>query len=220
MPRLLLPWSCIVLFAACERGDPALESSRIGSFSVVIEARAQGREVVPNVEVLSGTERLGRTDERGRVTLALGGEEGARTSLSVRCPPGFASPERPLVVGLRHLQAGSEPPRFEVACVRLVHSVLVGIQVENGAHLPVLHLQKKVGETDEHGILHVLLTAENDERFTLIVDTSTNPSLRPQNPSLSFVTRDDDEFVLLEQKFAVQRSAPVQRVRRRGPRPL
>lgn len=208
------------LLVACQRGEPALDGSPPAAFPLVVEARTQGREPVANVEVSNGTQRLGRTDEHGRVTLNLQGDEGERASLSVRCPPGFASPERPLVVGLRHLRPGSEPPRFEVACVRLVHSVLVGIQVENGAHLPVLHLQKPVGETDENGVAHVLLPAENDERFTLTLDTSGSPNLRPQNPSLTFVTRDHDELVLLEQKFARERVAPVRQIRRRGPRPL
>lgn len=189
-------------------------------FPILVEARAENREPVAKVEILSGKERLGTTDATGRARVALSGAEGERATLNVRCPRGFASPERPLFVGLRRLGDGSPPPKFEVSCIPLVHSVLVGIQAENGAGLPILHLKKKVGQTDEHGVAHVLLPAASEERLTLILDTSQSQSLRPQSPSLSFVTHNSDEFVLLEQKFVVQRApAPVVQ-RRRGPQPL
>lgn len=205
---------------ACTSSAPQPATDSAAPFPVRIAAHAEDQRPVTNVTLLAGTQVLGRTNEQGRVELALHGDEGERATLAVRCPDGFASPERPLVVGLRHLSAGSEAPKFEVECVRLVHSVLVGILAENGPHLPILHLKKKIGETDDHGVAHVLLPASNDERFTLTLDTSSNQNLRPQNPSLGFVTRDHDEFVLLEHKFVVNRPAPAPHARRRGPQPL
>jgi hypothetical protein len=216
-----LPSLCVsfVLFA-CTRGEPAHALARSAAFPVLVEARSEEGGAVADVQISSGTQPLGRTDANGRLELALDGEEGDRATLAVHCPTGFASPERPLRVGLRHLSPGSPPPRFEVDCLRLVHTVLVGVMAQSGPHLPILHLQQKVGETDEHGVAHVLLSASNDERLTLTLDTSRNPALRPQNPSLSFVAHDHDEFVLLEHKFVEERARAVRRVRRRGPQPL
>ena len=217
------------LFAACaalasiachEVEAPSTEPPAERRFAIVIEARADHRDPVAGAEITAGTQRIGVTDSAGRARVSLAGVEGERATLGVRCPTGFASPERPLVVGLRRLGNGSPPPKFEVDCVPLVHSVLVGIQVENGPGLPILHLKKRVGQTDEHGIAHVLLPAASEERVALTLDTSQNQSLRPQNPTLSFVMQNFDEFVLLEQKFVVQRAAAPVRTRRRGPQPL
>jgi len=221
MTRNTLPSLCISLcLVACARSEPEHSVDRSAAFRVLVEARSEDGSAVKDVQISSGTQALGHTDDSGRVELALGGEEGDRATLAVRCPTGFASPERPLSVGLRHLSPGSPAPRFEVDCLRLVHAVLVGVLAQSGPHLPILHLKQKVGETDEHGVAHVLLSASNDERFTLTLDTSRNPALRPQNPSLSFVARDHDEFVLLEHKFVEERARAVRVVHRRGPQPL
>src|SRR5688572_13595996 len=121
------------LFAAvglwsCTKSDPANgEGGGETPFPLLVEARAENRTPVAKVEILSGTERVGMTDSTGLARFTLTGNEGERATLSVRCPAGFASPERPLVAGLRRLAEGSPPPKFEVECVPLVHSVLVGI---------------------------------------------------------------------------------------------
>ena len=212
---------CIALsVVACAHREPERTLARSAGFPVLIEARSEDGSAVSDVQISSGTEPLGHTGSNGRVELALSGDEGDRATLSVHCPTGFASPERPLSVGLRHLSRGSPPPKFEVTCLRLVHSVLVGVLASSGPYLPILHLKQKVGETDEHGVAHVLLSAGNDERLTLTLDTSRSPGLRPQNPSLSFIARDHDEFVLLEHKFVEERPRAVRVVRRRGPQPL
>lgn len=217
-PKIIATSLFTLALVACTRAEPRPETP--APFAIRVEARTEGKTPLADVELWNGGQRLGHTNAHGELALALEGDEGERLTLEVRCPQGFASPERPLLVGLRHLRAGSPPPKFQVDCVRLVHSVLVGIWADNGPHLPILHLKQKVGETDERGVAHVLLSAQNDERVSLTLDTSASRGLHPQNPSLSFVTRDHDEFVLLENKFALERPAPVRTVRRRGPQPL
>jgi hypothetical protein len=209
-----------ILASACAPAEAPSSGTLDATFPVLVSARADGRTPVAGAEVRLGKRKIGETDATGSVRLALSGNEGERTALELQCPSGFASPERPLVVGLRHLSKGSPPPKFEVECVPLVHTVVVGLSAENGAHLPILLLKKKIGETNEFGNAHVLLRAASDERLTLTLDTSQNPNLRPQNPSLTFVTQNTDEFVLLEQKLTSKAAPARAHPRNAGPRPL
>ena len=84
-------------------------------------------------------------------------------------------------------------------------SFVVGIRTENGAHLPILRLNKTIGKTDDFGVAHVLVQAAPHDQVALTLDTTDFPMLRPQKPTLSFAAPDHDELVLLEQKFTVLR---------------
>ena len=179
-------------------------SAQNPNFPVLISAHSEGPKAVPGVEISAGKRVLGSTDASGSTRIVLQGVEGDSAALNVKCPPAYASPERPLLVGLRHLGDGSTLARFEVECFSLVHQLVVGLRAENGAHLPILRLKNVVGQTDEAGVAHVLLEAAANEQIALTLDTSKNSSLLPQNPTLDFTTRDSDELVLLSQKFSIK----------------
>jgi hypothetical protein len=137
--------------------------------------------------------------------------------LQVVCPDGYVSPEKPIVVGLRQLEPGSPTPTFEVACGALLHTFVVGLRAERGAHVPVTHLGQPLGETDAWGVAHVLVRAPRQEQVSLTLDTSGHPDLRPQNPTLTFVAPDRDELVLLEHEFVEIKRPPPPRKRPQGP---
>ena len=162
---------------------------------------------------------VGRTDASGNVHLSLKGNEGDVASLAVKCPDTYASPDKEVVVGLRHFAAGSPPPRFQSVCVPLVRTFVVGIRTENGPRLPVLRLSKVVGRTDDFGAAHLLIQAASRDQVALTLDTSENPMLRPQNPTLTFVAADRDELILLEQKFTVLKKV-VKVAKKNIPKPL
>ncbi|HKO47733.1 MAG TPA: hypothetical protein VJV79_08415 [Polyangiaceae bacterium] len=209
-------------FSACapnssERSLPAPNAT----FPVSIRAHAENLASVPGVELLLGKQRLGSTDEFGNASLSLSGSEGDSVALRVKCPDRYASPEQPLVIGLRHLGDGSTKARFEVECYSLVHQVVVGIRADNGARLPILRLKSLVGQTDDRGVAHVLLQAAVNEPIALTLDTSKNSNLLPQNPTLDFVTRDADELVFVSQKFTIKPAPPRPRAAPRAiPRQL
>jgi hypothetical protein len=189
--------------SACS--DPATSPDRAsvaGSFPVVLAVHAEGGARVPGARVLAGTKLLGKTDGSGLTRLRLEGRDGQTVPLTIECPRGFSSPQEPVPVALRELSPGSRPPRFEAHCTATTHSVLVAVQAEHGENLPILHLNRRVA-TDGAGIAHVLMTNVTPAQplaFTL--DTSQQPSLRPQNPVLTFVPAARDELVLLEQQFS------------------
>jgi hypothetical protein len=183
------------------------------SYPVGITARSDDKQTVAGTQILLDRKLVGVTNDAGAVQLSLNGTEGDTVSLTVKCPASFASPENPIVVGLRHLAPGSRPPAFETQCVLLVHSMVVGIRAQNGAHLPIRRLSQVIGETDDYGVAHVLIQAAANDQIALTLDTTKNDALRPQNPTLSFVAKDHDELVLLEQKFTVQKKVIVVRPR-------
>jgi len=208
------------LCACLSQTDELAGSTQARDFPISIAASSEGRNPVAGVEISLGKQLLGTTDASGSAGLALHGSEGDRLSLNVKCPNAYASPERPLLVGLRRLGDGSTRARFEVECFALVHNVVVGIRAENGPRLSILRLKSVVGQTDDQGVAHVLLQASANEQIALTLDTSKNPSLLPQNPTLDFATRDSDEFVLVSQKFTLKPRAPRHVVPRAIPRHL
>jgi hypothetical protein len=181
----------------------AAGSEEAGSAPYALRLSATGEEHDPlaGVRVFAEDTLLGATEETGSVELELQGSEGDRVPLRIECPESFRSPPQPLVVGLWHPSPGSAAPTFEVECVPFVHSYVVGIAAENGAHLPISHLNEPVGETDDYGVAHVVLRAPSQEQVSLTLDTSTRPELRPQSPSLAFVAGESSELVLLQVKF-------------------
>jgi hypothetical protein len=171
------------------------------------------------VELFDQKKLVGKTDAAGRVGLKLTGKEGGTVSLKVKCPATFKSPEKPIVVGLRLMSAGSPAPKFEAECVPLVRTVVVGLRAENGANLNIIRLNQVVGRTDELGVAHLSMQVSPGEQVALTLNTGSNSFLRPQNPTLSFVAADRDEMLLLEQKFTLLK--PVVRAKPRLiPKPL
>ena len=218
LTRALL--ASLPLFACSSHAGEAPAPAQTLEFPVWIAARSEGRAAVAGVEITSNKHLLGKTDATGSARLALHGTEGDTLALDAKCPSAYASPNRPLLVGLRHLGDGSTAARFEIECFSLVHSVVVGVRAENGPRLPILRLKSVVGQTDDQGVAHVLLEASANERIALTLDTSKSPALLPQNPSLDFATRDADELVLVSQKFTLKQSPPRKVVPRAIPRHL
>ncbi|MDB5219916.1 MAG: hypothetical protein JWO86_7843, partial [Myxococcaceae bacterium] len=109
--------------------------------------------------------------------------------------------------------AGSRAPSFAARCAPLTRTVVVGIRAENGPNVPVTYLGKEVGRTDAWGAAHVVLSVKANEQIALVLDTKSGgdkaPKLRPESPSLTFVAKDKDDFVTLEQKFEVEKPAPA-----------
>lgn len=166
---------------------------------------------VAGAELASGGQKLAATDGEGRARLSFHGAEGDSVEIAVKCPAGFESPPAPIAVSLRRLSAGSRAPSFAARCAPLTRMVVVGIRAENGPKLPVTYLGKEIGRTDASGAAHVVLTVKASEQVTLGLDTKSGaekrPKLRPESPTLTFVAKDKDDFVTLEQKFEIERAA-------------
>jgi hypothetical protein len=187
---------------------------------VVLLTRGDRREALAGVKVFEGKNLIGTSDLNGRVHLTLKGKEGGTAEVHIKCPATFASPERPLLIGLRQLAPGSPAPKFETECIPLLRTVVVGVRAENGPNLPVVRLNRVIGHTDDFGVAHVLLQGTPGEQVTLTLNTALSPTLRPANPTLTFVIGERDEMVLLEHKFAIQKPVAPRARRPNVPQPL
>lgn len=194
--------------AGCGAPD-AEEPSRLAFTTDVVITSDPGRGV-PGVELVAAGHPVVTTDAEGRARVSLHGTEGDGVEIAVKCPAGFQAPAEPIAVSLRRLSAGSRAPSFVARCAPLTRTVVVGIRAENGPNLPVTYLGKEVGRTDAWGAAHVVLRVKASEQVTLALDTKSGtdkrPKLRPESPTLTFVAKDKDDFVSLEQKFDIERT--------------
>jgi hypothetical protein len=201
-----------LLFAALGCADTAIEPGTAApAYALTLVATGEEHEPLAGVRIFTEDAPLGATEETGSIELQLRGREGDRVPLRIECPESFRSPAQPLVVGLWHPSPGSPAPTFEVECAPLVHSYVVGIAAENGAHLPISYLNEPLAETDDFGVAHVLVRAPSQEQVSLTLDTSDRAELRPQNPSLAFVAGESSELVLLQVKFVALRPVKTRR---------
>ncbi|HVW29694.1 MAG TPA: hypothetical protein VHC69_30230 [Polyangiaceae bacterium] len=224
-----MPWSsngrglvAVVLAAlsfSCSRFTSNDEPKEDPPFAITMAVLGEDGQGIMGAQVLNGKKVAATTDQTGTAKLTFRGQEGTTVSLTVKCPDTYSSPAKPITFGLRHLDPGSPAPRFEAKCVRQTHSVVVGLKTENGENLPILRLGQVIGKTDELGAAHLMLETSPNEQVTLTLDTSGNELLRPQNPNLTFVSKDKDEMVLLEQKFTVLKKY-VPHVVKQRPKPL
>lgn len=211
----------VVLFAlGCKA--PETENSSELTMQIEIAITSDPGRSVAGANIVLANQVLATTDEHGRAAVSVRGPEGDSLELEVGCPAGHQSP-LPLRVALRRLSQGSPVPRFDARCAPLERTVVVGIRAENGKNLPVQHLGKTVAHTDESGAAHVVLRVKANEQVTVLLDTrgsDRRQALRPESPTLTFVAKDRDDFVVLDQRFEVVRTSARVAPRPSGPQRL
>jgi hypothetical protein len=198
---------------AADAEDPAKLA-----FAVDVSVTSDPGVGTPGAELVAAGQRLATTGADGHAHVSLRGTEGDAVEIAVKCPSGFQSPSDPIGVSLRRLSAGSRAPSFVARCAPLTRTVVVGIRAENGPNVPVTYLGTEVGRTDAWGAAHVVLSVKANEQVALVLDTKSGgdkaPKLHPESPSLTFVAKDKDDFVSLEQKFEAEKATVV---KSRGP---
>lgn len=196
--------SLISLFAGCSAPPVEDDASKLVMNADVAVTSDPGSGV-GGVALVISEQAVATTDANGRAGVQLHGTEGDTVALGVRCPAGFESPA-PLRIALRRLSKESRVPRFDARCTPLQRTVVVGIRADNGANLPIYRLGKRVGQTDGTGAAHLVLQVNPNEQITLTLDTKGHkPALRPESPTLTFVAKDRDDFVILDQRFDAER---------------
>lgn len=211
LARFLLGVAGALAFTGCNATESEDPTKLVFAADVIVTS--DPGHGTPGAELVAGGQKLATTDKDGRAHVSFRGSEGDVVEMGVKCPAGFLTPAEPIPVSLRRLSAGSRAPSFVARCAPLTRTVVVGIRAENGPNLPVTYLGKEVGRTDTWGAAHVVLTVKANEQVTLGLDTRSGaekgPRLRPESPTLTFVAKDKDDFVSLEQKFEIERAAPV-----------
>ena len=199
-----------LLASACPKAQSDVAPAPAAPFRLTVAVASDPGRPVSGARILFETKPVASSDASGLANVEVNGHDGETVSLVVVCPEGHTSPEKPITTEIRRLASGSPPPRFEVRCLFLLRKTVVGVRTENGAHLPILYLGREVARTDALGVTHFSLELEPGEQVALTLSTADKSAeRRPQNPTLTFVAQDQDDMVMLEQKFTIERKRVV-----------
>ncbi|GAC1576424.1 MAG: hypothetical protein NVS3B20_25270 [Polyangiales bacterium] len=191
------------------------------TFEVQVRIVRDGRPL-SGASLVSAHANRAVTDVQGRATLRLSGHDGDSSTLELTCPAGFI-PDRPaLSIVLHRMASGSPPVVYEASCTPILRTVVIGVRAEGGANVPLVYLGKVVARTDSSGAAHVVLAVKPGEQVQLVLDTTGRAleGLRPKSPTLSFSAKDRDDFVILEQRFTVEKKFIPMRAAPARPTPL
>jgi hypothetical protein len=205
-----------LLPSGCPKVEIQWDEPKQEPFEVQVGVTSDPGVPLPAAQLSIAGVLQGTTDSAGLAAVRLQGKEGDRVELTVKCPADYESPATPLVIGLRRFAQGSPAPHFEVQCPPTFRTVMVGLRIENGPGLPVQYLGRTVARTDDSGAALFALRAKPSEQVEVTVNTEESPDpLRPQDPKFTFVTKDSDDFVVLDQTFTVEKKKVT--YVRRGP---
>jgi hypothetical protein len=196
LPRVAVCLLAALLPAACT----AAKTQRT---SVMVRAEADPGVPLSAVSVLLDGRRLGTSDERGALPLALEGQLGESVRLDVSCPNGYRLASQALRVVLRPVNGRA--PEYRVSCPPSRRWMVVAVRAKNAVNVPLRYLDSTIGRTDRDGIAHGLVALAPGERAKFVLDTSApeHRYLRPQSPVLQVSVPDRDEVVLVEQPFVL-----------------
>jgi hypothetical protein len=176
------------------------------SYPVLIRVESDPGQGLSGASVSYLGREVGRTASGGTVGIGIRGAEGEHVPIRISCPDGFVSPEKPTLVVLHRLADPGRKPEYTVRCSPLNRSMLVVVRADRGANLPVVVLGQQVARTDESGAAHALLRVPYNDEVEVTLSTSEpgNERLRPQNPSIKFVSANHDDIELFNVQFQVE----------------
>ncbi len=167
--------------------------------------------------VLASSDVVGRSDPQGLVKVNLAGKEGDSVELEVRCPPPLKSPEEKLVI--RKLSISGGAAEHAVKCEETRRTLVVVVRAENGPNLPILHLGREIGRTDQAGAATVKIDVDVHERVELTLSTAGDDlvGVHPQNPVAAFEPSSQDEVRELAVTFTRDAKKKPPKVIPKGP---
>lgn len=202
-------WLGCVVVGFAVAGSGCQEPPPPQPFQIYVKVESDpGRPIAGAVVSRSGKE-LGRTGPDGRANIKMPGVEGEIVDVGVTCPEGYVAPKAPLNVRLTRLADKSKVPEYALSCPPNLRRVVVAVRAENGPLLPVSYLGKPITKTDEAGAAHFALEVPPGTQFQVGLDTSERKDLKPPNPSKVFVVAQQDDILLFDQKFEVEKKIVV-----------
>lgn len=194
----LVAGAAVVTSSCAEPPPPA-------PFQVYVKVESDpGRPVIGAI-VSRGGKQLGTTNNEGRAMIKMAGAEGEIVDVGVTCPEGYAPPKGPLNIRLTRLADKTKIPEYSVSCLPNLRRVVVAVRAENGPYLPVQYLGKPITKTDEAGAAHFALEVPPGAQFQVMLDTSERKDIKPPNPAKIFVVAQQDDILLFDQKFEVEK---------------
>ncbi len=207
--RSFRSWLAVLALAggvsACE--DPAPPPT----FPVTFLAESDPGTPLEGVQIRVAGAEPTATGADGSVRMELSGTEGTQVPVAATCPEGHRPAEAlaPIVLRTTFGVGGAPAPglRVSISCPPTTrHGVVVvragGAGSATRAGLPVIIEGREVARTDASGVAHVSLDMAPGQSFRVLLATATvSPTLRPQNPELTFVFPDADEIFAFDERF-------------------
>lgn len=197
-----------------------LDADTRARYDAVVVVTVDKGGAVEGAEITHNNTKVGVTSAEGKAALQFVGNEGEQYDLTVNCPAGLQSPTKPVRVTLRRLADASRKPEYTATCTPATQVAVVAIRAENGVYLPVLYNGKEIGRTDYAGAASVALRLPPNETFELKLGTDEKGNLKPQNPSMTFTLKGQDQVFQFDQKFAVERKIIKAGPAKKGPQRL
>jgi hypothetical protein len=169
---------------------------------------------VSGARLSAGGRLAGESDAEGTVAATLGGKTGSDVAISVECPEGFLTENRPAHLRLVRTRPaiGPEAPAPLVwtgLCRRAEREIALMVHTDALSDLPVIVNGVALTRTNADGNAHVLLTLAHDVASVHVsLDTSSDPRLKPENPARVFAASDTDGLLVFDPAVARARSTP------------
>ncbi len=190
---------------------------------------SQDKDVpLADASIQRNNREVGKSDAKGKAVLKITGAEGDSFDLYVKCPTGYASPDRPVTIRLQRLAEG-RAPEYPVMCPPSERKVVVVLtaydqtssKLDGVGNIPVMYLGKQVATLDPSGATTFMLTAHPGDHLEFTLDTHDKryELFKPQNPTLQLDVQPKDHIYPLEQPFTKDKIRTVI-VPRRGPVPI
>lgn len=174
-------------------------------FPVTLRVMNDARPM-PGAQIVIRDRPQGSTDAQGAFRMRMTGVEGATVPVTVRCPAGFVSPSEPITVTLRstiaidrNAHAGGMETTVQCPPDQRIAAVIV--RTPNRANLPVFYQGREITRTDLQGVAHMIFKVRPRDVLVFRLDTSSQPQLRPANPSFNVATREGDDVYVSTLNF-------------------
>jgi hypothetical protein len=193
LPLLAVP---LALTSCSVKPEPA------APFEVLITVTSDPGHPLPGAVIMKGGKEGPSTGQDGKASVKIGGQEGESVDLMVKCPADYVSPIHPISVLLRR-NTGTKLPEYEANCPPAIRHMVIAVRADNGANLPVKMLGRTIGYTDANGAFTYALPLRPGDGVELMLDTSGNPLISPQNPSTMLTMKAFDDVMTFDQKFQI-----------------
>jgi hypothetical protein len=210
----LLVFVVMTTTTACASAPRHTQAAR-----VVLEG--DGAAPIEGVPVFVNGQRSGTTKADGVLDVSVSGLAGERFRVEAGCPFGHRL-LTPSDYDLAVQPETSARPELVFRCRSTVRRVRVVVNAEHGANLPIRHLGREIGRTDEQGTANVVLEVPLGEPFELALDTSLVKTLHPQNPTASFelAFTDDEDSAQRERTFVFEQKFTIDQKKLQAWRPI
>lgn len=163
---------------------------------------------------------LGESNSDGLFQTRVKGRAGERLQVDYRCPAGHRRLGEATTLQLQHFEAVSDSTagviETTLRCPPDRRIAAFVIRSDSGAGLPVWLGDEKVGTIGASGVGHFTTRGSPGTAFSVRVDSTSRPGLRPQSPVHRFTLSDRDEVFVITQEFKFK--TKPKRKRKRRPR--